>query len=108
MAGLADQPGEASIETTLAASGEATLKLGGEVDSGNVAELADAIAGLAGQSVHAIVFDIASLSFIDSAGLAALVRAAADFESIRVRNASPVVRRTIETTGLGEALGLDP
>ncbi|MHB2000562.1 MAG: STAS domain-containing protein [Solirubrobacteraceae bacterium] len=106
MAGLGERPGEATIETTISGTGEATVKLSGEVDSGNVAALAAAVNGLAADEVHTVVFDVAGLSFIDSAGLAVLVRTASRVEAARVVGASPIVRRTIETTGLADALGL--
>ncbi|MHB1538618.1 MAG: STAS domain-containing protein [Solirubrobacteraceae bacterium] len=107
MADIGERPGQASIETTRAESGEATVRLAGEIDSGNVAELDQAVDALIDESTRAIVFDIGGLRFIDSAGLAALVRTAAAVEAISIRNASLIVRRTIEATALAETLGLE-
>lgn len=107
MGELDERPGEVAIDTRLERSGQATIRVSGEVDSANAHSLATAIEEALAQTPEAIVFDFERLRFIDSAGLAVLVRAASSVGAVRLRDPSPIVRRTIEATGLVDVLGLE-
>ena len=59
-----------------------------------------------------VVFDMSTLDFIDSSGIALLLRiytrvVKEGCGSIRVRNASDAARRTFELCGLTDAFGFD-
>jgi anti-sigma B factor antagonist len=58
---------------------------------------------------HAVVLDLAEVTFIDSTGLSALMDAYLESErdgwDFSVRRASPAVRRVVELAGVGQVLG---
>lgn len=67
-----------------------------------------AIAGDGAKAVVArIVFDLGGLDFMDSAGIALLLRAASRAGPVGVRNPSDLIRRVIELTGLGDLLVIE-
>jgi anti-anti-sigma factor len=53
-------------------------------------------------------FDLGALEFMDSSGIALLLRVAAKAQTVRVREPSELIRRLIEATGLSEILPMDP
>jgi anti-anti-sigma factor len=54
------------------------------------------------------VVDLSELDFMDSSGIAVLIYAVNSIKAIELRNASPIIRRIIEATGLSNVLRLDP
>ena len=84
---------------------QATICLAGEVDVAVAADLA-ALGALTASSeaVEAIVLDMSSVSFIDCAGIGALIaiRLAARerFVDVRLRGITPAVDRVLGLTGL--------
>jgi anti-anti-sigma factor len=71
-----------------------------------MAELDDELGGEVGITAtppSRLTFDLTRLRFIDSAGLAVLVAAAAT-TTVTVRNPSEIVRSVIEATGLATVL----
>jgi anti-anti-sigma factor len=86
--------------------GAQVVELVGELDVGSIAELEDALAGTLGAG--RICLDLARLEFIDSSGLAGIVRAhqAADGAGGELTIVAPsgTVRRTLETSGLTRML----
>ena len=83
------------------------VKLNGELDMAAAPVLKQCLAGLAGD----VVLDCTGLDFVDSSGLAELVRAHLERERrgerLSVRGLSPLVRRTFDLTGLDERLHLE-
>jgi anti-anti-sigma factor len=77
--------------------------LSGEVDMSNASSLNAAVATITATPPSRLTFDLAGLRFIDSAGLAVLVSAAAR-TTVSVRNPSAIVRSVIEATGLSTVL----
>lgn len=81
------------------------VALRGELDIVGAAPLHDCLARLAG---HDVVVDLRRLSFIDAAGMSALViahaRARRDGRSLVVRGAHQDVRRVLGIGGLGHLL----
>jgi anti-anti-sigma factor len=53
------------------------------------------------------VFDLSSLRFMDSSGIALLLRAREQVGDVVVRNPSAVIQRIIEATGLGDTLPIE-
>ena len=86
------------------------VALAGELDVDSVDELEAALTAAAGEPGARICLDLSRLAFIDSTGLAAVIRAhlavveaGGAFSVV----ASPgAVRRTLETTGLVEMLSV--
>jgi anti-sigma B factor antagonist len=87
-------------------SDEAVVKLIGELDIATVATLSAALEPLMAERPERVSFDLVGLRFMDSSGLAVLIRTAA-VASVRVRQPTAIVRKVIEMTGLTEVLGLD-
>jgi anti-sigma B factor antagonist len=95
----------ASVESTVDASGVPTVAIAGELDISNVstveAQLAPAVAGRT-----AVNFDLSSLTFMDSSGIAMLLRVREQTGGVVVAHSSRAVQRVIRATGLAEILGL--
>lgn len=97
----------------VAASGDrdaVVLRLAGELDLAGTALLADALAVVTLPPPAELALDLESLTFIDSAGLAGLVRALRACSdrgvSFRITSMSPPVARVVEVAGLADTLGL--
>jgi anti-anti-sigma factor len=90
------------------ASGVLVVTLSGEIDISNVDLLRASIEPALAHAPDVVVFDLAALQFMDSSGIAMLLRAAARIPTVRVRNPSPMVRRIIEVTGLTGVLHIEP
>jgi anti-anti-sigma factor len=71
-----------ALDTSVAPAGDHTLlRVAGEVDLANAAELERAVAGALGDRGGTLVVDLAELAYIDSAGLAALHGATRQLEA---------------------------
>ena len=104
MAELDDDPdGEVVIATEVDAAGDPIVVLSGEVDMSNASTLSAAVATITATPPPRLTFDLTGVRFIDSAGLAVMVTAAAR-TTVSVRNPSAIVRSVIETTGLSTVL----
>lgn len=100
----AHTPADVAIATTAETDGAPVVRLSGEIDSSNVDALREAIAPITAAKPDRLVFDLSGLRFMDSAGIAVLVGAAAEVGNVRIRDPSPIVRRLIEVTGLTSVL----
>lgn len=89
-----------------ASTGAPVIAIRGEVDLSNAASLQSEIDEILGGDSNRVVLDLASLTFIDSSGIAVLVRLLNRVGSVQVRNPTAVVRRIIKVTGLEEPFGL--
>jgi len=78
----------------------------GDLDVSNADQLAAVLDPLLKQQPTRVVFDLTDLRFMDSSGIAVLLRAAAAVP-VRVTRPSPIVRRVIEATGLTDALHVE-
>jgi anti-sigma B factor antagonist len=87
-------------------SGAPVIALSGEVDLSNAAVLQSKIDDLVGSDAERVVLDLASLSFIDSSGIAVLVRLHNRIGSVQIRNPTPMVGRIVQITGLEQTFGL--
>jgi anti-anti-sigma factor len=104
MAELDDDPGgEVVIATEVDAAGDPIVVLAGEIDMTNASSLSAAVATITATPPPRLTFDLTGVRFIDSAGLAVLVAAAAG-TTVSVRNPSAIVRCVIEATGLSTVL----
>jgi len=83
------------------------IMLSGEIDLSNVDEMEEKIEPVITKRAQPVVFDLRELSFMDSSGIALLLRMSAHAQSVRVRKPSPMVRRMIEATGLSDILPIE-
>jgi anti-anti-sigma factor len=103
-----------SIETEPDGSGAQIVKLIGEIDISNAdaigRELDRVVAGTSTatstRTSGRVIIDLEGLEFMDSSGIAMLLRAVGGSASVEIRNPSRVVRRIIECTGLTDVLRL--
>jgi anti-anti-sigma factor len=88
---------------------EATVMVSGEIDVASRQLLDDAISGaVAGDGTESVVVDLSAVKFLDSSGIAALLkgRRVADERGVayRVTGAHDIVQRVLEMTGVWEHL----
>ena len=95
------------IDTQLDPTGAQIVILSGELDSSNAASLQEKMAAITAHHSQRLIFDLAGLRFMDSAGIAVLISASTQISSVSVRNPSPIVRRVLETTGLSSVLVIE-
>lgn len=106
MAELGDEA-PLSINVVAAADG-AVVALIGELDLSNVDTLRAAVDSVLADRPERLAFELSGLSFMDSSGIAFLLRTNAKAGPIKLVNPSHVVRRIIETTGLADILAMEP
>ena len=95
------------IDSSVDATGAPVVSLSGELDSSNAGSLEATVASITAQQPENLIFDLSGLRFMDSAGIAVLIGAAANVSSISLRDPSPIVRRVIEVTGLSGILPIE-
>lgn len=83
------------------------VRLGGELDIAGLPGIEPALDALLLQRPQPLTLDLAELGFLDSSGLAVLIRLANHFGRVQVLHATAPVRRVIEALGLAGRLGLD-
>jgi anti-sigma B factor antagonist len=79
----------------------------GELDLASLPSVEGALAGLLTRRPQPVILDLGDLEFLDSSGIAVLVRIANHFGDVRTRSATQPVRRVIEVLGLASRFGLD-
>lgn len=99
---------EIAISTGADPDGSTVLILTGELDSSNVEQLDQTTRSIVANRPSRLIFDLAELRFMDSAGISVLVQVATEVETVLVRNPPPIVKRLIEVTGLTGVLQIEP
>jgi anti-anti-sigma factor len=99
--------GGASVECTDAGNGVPVIRLGGELDISNIPSVEAELEALLSSADGGAVFDLSTLRFMDSSGIALLLRAREQVGDVVVRNPSPVIQRIIEATGLTDTLPIE-
>ena len=102
-----DRAAEAAIHTRSDQTGVPIVTVSGDLDISNADALEATVASIVAQRAERLIFDLRGLRFIDSAGIAVLLRAAARVNDVNLRHPSPAVRRVIELTGLGSVLTIE-
>jgi anti-sigma B factor antagonist len=102
----AGPPTTVEIDTQVDPSGTQIVTLRGELDSSNAISLEAAVASIAAEHPQQLIFDLAGLSFMDSAGIAILINTSTK-TSVSLRNPSPIIRRVLEATGLADVLPIE-
>ena len=87
--------------------GPLRVRLGGELDLAGVADVQPALDQLLARPPQPACVDVGELEFLDSSGIAALIRIANHFDLIETVHAGPAVRRVVEVLGLSTTLRLD-
>jgi anti-sigma B factor antagonist len=95
---------EAQVEQWIDESGATVVRLGGEVDLSNVAEVRGLLEPVRQARPDRLVLDLADLRFMDSSGLALLIAVAEPAGSVALRNPPMLIRRIVEGAGLAEVL----
>src|SRR5271167_358726 len=103
-----ERSAEVVIDTLVDQSGVPVVIVSGELDSSNVAALETVVSSITAENPDRLIFDLGGLRFMDSAGIAVLIGAAAKVDTVRLRDPSPIVRRVVQITGLSEVLPLEP
>jgi anti-sigma B factor antagonist len=93
-----------SADVTFDAHGVPTIRLSGEIDMSNVETLRRTIEPIVARAPERVIFDLSTLSFMDSSGIALLLQVSAKSKAVRVRKPSQLVKRMIEATGLTDIL----
>ena len=107
MGDVTDVP-RAWLESVPDPDGRLVLRIGGELDLDSVPGVEAGVDRLLDRHPGApVTVDLTELAFLDSSGVAVLIRIANVAGSVRIRRANAVVRRVIEVLGLAQPLGLD-
>jgi anti-anti-sigma factor len=96
----------ASVKESTDQSGGQVISITGELDVSNVVDVEQHVLMLIGDST-ATVFDLSSLTFMDSSGIAMLLRCAEKTGSLTIRKPSRTVQLIIEATGLADVLQVE-
>jgi anti-sigma B factor antagonist len=108
MAELEFEPPTLRIDTHLDPTGAQVVVLSGELDSSSAASLQERMASIPLRATQRLIFDLADLRFMDSAGIAVLLGAAEKVSGVSLRDPSPIIRRVLEITGLFDVFTIEP
>jgi anti-sigma B factor antagonist len=86
--------------------GPVLVELGGELDIAGLSDVAPQVDALLELAPEAVRLDLAELRFLDSSGVAVLVRLANHVGRVTTTDAAPAVRRVLQVMGLAGRLGL--
>jgi anti-sigma B factor antagonist len=101
---MTDGP-RASLDVSSADDG-LVIALAGELDLASLPAVAGPMDDVLSRPAQPVVLDLGGLTFLDSSGVALLVRIANHFGQVRTRAATAPVRRVIEVLGLAERFGM--
>jgi anti-anti-sigma factor len=74
----------------------------------NVDSIAAVIEPVLATATERLIVDVRDLEFLDSSGVAVLVRCAQRVGRVELRHPTQIIRRTVESMGLTEILHLEP
>jgi anti-sigma B factor antagonist len=98
----------ARLSVTESADGAGlVVAFGGELDIASLPAVTPALDALLSRGPQPVRLDLAELEFLDSSGVALLVRIANHFDRVRTARATEPVRRVLEVLALADRLGLD-
>jgi anti-anti-sigma factor len=108
MGDLEDGGTRASVGNSVDESGAPVITISGEIDMSNVSTVEAEIDAVTTTSPARLVLDLSALAFIDSSGIALLLRAAAKVGSLEIRSPSAIVQRVLQATGLSDVFRVQP
>ena len=103
-----DDTDQLTIDVSSDSDGVPVVSLRGELDFATAPTADASLAPVLADQPARLVFDLTGVTFLDSSGIAVLVRSAHHAGTVAIRNPSTVVRRVIECTGLEETLRIEP
>jgi anti-anti-sigma factor len=104
MAGLERGHPTATVEQVAHESGTTVVAIVGELDMASVQDVEAEIEAIIAAAPDRLTFDLSRVTFMDSSGIAMLIRAAHRVAFVEVRDPSPIVQMIIQATGLSEVL----
>jgi anti-sigma B factor antagonist len=102
---LADQP-RARV-SVVDVEDRLSVGLAGELDIASLAEVQADLDALLRRPRQPLLLDLADLEFMDSSGVAMLIRLANHFGNVEARRPTAAVRRVFQALGLSGRFGLD-
>jgi anti-anti-sigma factor len=92
------------MECEDAGYGGLVVTISGDLDILGVGDVDDRLRDLLERPVTPVKVDLTEVTFIDSSGIAMLLKVANRFGPVRLVDPSPMVRQIIDVTGLTEIL----
>jgi anti-anti-sigma factor len=109
MAGLdANSTAPMSFELVEADDDCVTVTIKGELDISNVDALEAAVGSALERHAGRLIIEMSGLRFADSSAIALWVRWSTAVHEIELRDASPILRRVIDSMGLAATLNVKP
>lgn len=108
MAGVGNGSPTATVESTIDESRASIIRISGELDLASVPGIESEIQPALEATPERVVFDLSGVTFMDSSGIAMLLRVAKRVAEVEVRDPSAAVRLIIEATGLADVLRVKP
>jgi len=99
-----NQGSQATIDVAEGEWGNVTARISGELDIVSVGHLSGRVDDLLARPPARLDLDLSGLAFMDSSGLALLLRLTNQLGPLRVFGASLLIRRVVEATGLTSIL----
>ena len=94
------------VETEVDEDGP-VVKVSGDLDIASVEQLKSVVSSIVEERPSRLTFDLSRLRFMDSAGIAVLLGAVSQVETVRLRGVSHAVRRLLELTGLTDVFAIE-
>jgi anti-anti-sigma factor len=107
MAGVDEGTTKAIVEIESEGPDTTIVHIQGELDIASVPEVEMEIEPIVAAAQQRFVFELSKVTFMDSSGIAMLLRVAERVPRIEVREASASVQLVIAATGLSEFLQVD-
>jgi anti-sigma B factor antagonist len=108
MAELEGGEANASAEYSTDPTGIPLVTIAGELDISSVPAIEAELERITVNRPECVAFDLSALEFMDSSGIALLLRAAQKTPRIEVRNPSRIAQRVIQATGLLDVFHVQP
>ncbi|HET6865980.1 MAG TPA: STAS domain-containing protein [Solirubrobacteraceae bacterium] len=84
------------------------VTVSGELDITNIDTLASAVAPALKREPARLIIDVGDLRFADSSAIALWVKWATAVPDVELRDVPPLLRRVVDSMGLGETLKVSP
>jgi anti-anti-sigma factor len=94
----------ATISASEVENGVLLITMGGDYDIGGIETLGPYLGTLLSKDARSVIVEMSKVEFMDTSGVAFLLRIANRFGPVEIHNASPVVWRSIEALGLSGRL----
>ena len=85
-----------------------TVTVSGELDITNIDTLAAAVAPALEREPARLIIEVSDLRFADSSAIALWVQWATSVPDVELRDVPPLLRRVVESMGLGSTLKVSP